>query len=78
MSAAAKEIPEITERQKQVIRAIARGLSVAEIAESLNITPRTVKGHTDALRWKLGVPKRRQIPLAYMAITGDNPYPGSR
>ena len=39
----------------------------------LGISPRTAKAHSDALRQKLGVPRRRQIPAAYRARTGDDP-----
>ena len=39
----------------------------------LGISPRTAKAHCDVLRQKLGVPRRRQIPAAYRALTGDDP-----
>jgi DNA-binding NarL/FixJ family response regulator len=65
----------ITDRQVEVVRLIARGFSTDEVAAELGIKARTAKAHADALRWKLGVEKRRQIPEAYMAKTGDDPYP---
>jgi DNA-binding CsgD family transcriptional regulator len=52
---------------------VAAGLTGGEIARELEISPRTVRMHCDALRVKLGVPKRRLIPAAYRAITGDDP-----
>jgi ATP/maltotriose-dependent transcriptional regulator MalT len=63
----------ITERQRQVIELIAQGLSNEEISHELGISPRTAKAHCDVLRQKLGVPRRRQIPLAYRLLTGDDP-----
>ena len=38
------------------------------------ISARTAKAHSDVLRSKLGVARRRQIPAAYRLITGDDPY----
>jgi DNA-binding CsgD family transcriptional regulator len=63
----------ITPRQLQVIRLIAEGLSNDELGQELGISPRTAKAHCDILRQKLGVPRRRQIPLAYRLLTGDDP-----
>jgi DNA-binding CsgD family transcriptional regulator len=63
----------ITARQKQVIQLIAEGRSNDEVGRKLGISPRTAKAHSDTLRLKLGVPRRRQIPLAYRILTGDDP-----
>jgi DNA-binding CsgD family transcriptional regulator len=63
----------ITPRQRQVIQLIAEGLSNEELGLELGISPRTAKAHCDVLRQKLGVPRRRQIPLAYRLFTGDDP-----
>jgi ATP/maltotriose-dependent transcriptional regulator MalT len=63
----------ITARQRQVIELIAQGLSNEEVSHALGISPRTAKSHCDALRQKLGVTRRRQIPLAYRLLTGDDP-----
>jgi ATP/maltotriose-dependent transcriptional regulator MalT len=63
----------ITDRQRKVIELIAQGLSNEELSQELGISPRTAKAHCDVLRQKLGVPRRRQIPLAYRLLTGDDP-----
>lgn len=63
----------ITERQRQVVELIAAGCSNEEVAARLGISPRTAKAHCDTLRQKLGVTRRRQIPMAYRALTGDDP-----
>ena len=65
--------PPITERQRQVVELIAAGCSNVEVGQRLGISPRTAKAHCDALRQKLGVPRRRQIPVAYRALTGEDP-----
>jgi DNA-binding CsgD family transcriptional regulator len=63
----------ITDRQRQVIQLIAEGLSNEELGHALGISPRTAKAHCDVLRQKLGVMRRRQIPLAYRLLTGEDP-----
>lgn len=74
MSHALRESPPaITERQRQVVELIAAGCSNEEVGERLGISPRTAKAHSDALRQKLGVARRRQIPVAYRILTGDDP-----
>ena len=66
-------LPEITPRQREVVKLIAAGCSNEEVAEQLGITPRTAKAHCDVLRQKLGVPRRRQIPAAFRTLTGEDP-----
>jgi ATP/maltotriose-dependent transcriptional regulator MalT len=69
--------PRITARQRQVVELIAAGCSNEEVGERLGISPRTAKAHCDVLRQKLGVARRRQIPVAYRTLTGDDPLSGS-
>jgi len=66
-------IPSVTTRQKEIVQLIAAGYSNEEVADRLGIAARTAKAHTDNLRQKLGVPRRRQIPAAYLALTGEDP-----
>jgi ATP/maltotriose-dependent transcriptional regulator MalT len=63
----------ITQRQREVVELIAAGLSNDEVGERLGISPRTAKAHCDVLRQKLGVTRRRQIPVAYRLLTGEDP-----
>jgi len=63
-----------TERQRQVIRLIAQGHSNLEIAELLGVSPRTAKAHSDVLRTKLHVGRRRQLPAAFREATGEDPH----
>jgi ATP/maltotriose-dependent transcriptional regulator MalT len=67
----------VTDRQKQVVELIAAGCSNEEIGERLGISPRTAKAHCDVLRQKLGVARRRQIPVAYRLLTGEDPLSNS-
>jgi ATP/maltotriose-dependent transcriptional regulator MalT len=63
----------ITKRQREVVELIASGLSNDEVGARLGISPRTAKAHCDVLRQKLGVSRRRQIPVAYRLLTGEDP-----
>jgi len=72
-NATAERHPSITHRQREVIVLIAAGCSNNEVGERLGISPRTVKAHCDVLRQKLGVRRRRQLPIAYRSLTGDDP-----
>ena len=63
-----------TLRQRQVVHLIARGCSNLEIADRLGISPRTAKAHSDTLRIKLRVTRRRHIPSAYREMTGEDPH----
>ena len=56
---------------------IAQGLSNEEVGVALGISPRTAKAHCDVLRQKLGVPRRRQIPVAFRLLTGEDPLANS-
>lgn len=63
----------ITTRQREVVALIAAGCSNDEVGARLGISPRTAKAHCDVLRQKLGVPRRRQIPIAFRLLTGEDP-----
>lgn len=67
--------PTFTVRQQAIVRLIAHGLTNAEIGERLHISPHTAKSHVAALRTKLRINTRREIPAAYLAATGESPYP---
>jgi DNA-binding CsgD family transcriptional regulator len=71
-----REDIQFTPRQRQVIQLIAEGCSNVEIAERLGVSPRTAKAHSDIVRSKLRVGRRRQIPLAFRNATGENPLEG--
>lgn len=55
---------ELTERQLEIVRMMVRGMTNQAIGAELGIGTRTVKAHLDALRLKLLVKSRRDIPMA--------------
>jgi ATP/maltotriose-dependent transcriptional regulator MalT len=68
-----KRLTPITDRQREVVALIAAGCSNDEVGARLGISSRTAKAHSDVLRQKLGVKRRRQIPIAYRLVTGEDP-----
>ena len=52
---------ELTAREAQVVRLVARGMSNKTIANELGISPRTVEGHVNHVFEKLGVESRTAL-----------------
>ncbi len=62
-------IAELSEREVEVLRLLARGLGNSEIASALSISPSTAKNHVSSILTKLGLPNR--IQAAVYAIRND-------
>jgi DNA-binding NarL/FixJ family response regulator len=55
-----EQIKQLSNRELEVLRLIARGQENSEIAKNLQISPRTVKNHVSSILAKLGLPSRVQ------------------
>jgi DNA-binding CsgD family transcriptional regulator len=65
----------LTDRQREVVKLLARGLTNKEIAQTLGITPKTVMHHTVAIYQTLGV-RGRSETVAWAFKAGIAPEPG--
>jgi DNA-binding NarL/FixJ family response regulator len=63
------ELSELTPREREVMGLVAAGLSNAEIAERLVVTPATAKTHVSRARRKLGARDRAQL-VVYAFASG--------
>ena len=59
----ASALEQLTERELDVLRLIARGFENAQIAETLAISPSTAKNHVSSILGKLGLPNRIQAAI---------------
>ena len=60
----------LTEREREVMQCIARGLSSKQCAQELGIAPRTVERHVENLRNKLNA--RNKPHLVAKALAGGH------
>jgi two-component system, NarL family, response regulator NreC len=60
-AAAKRSAPELTERELDVLRLIARGLTNRETAERLFLSVRTIEGHRARIQRKLGCSRRSDL-----------------
>jgi DNA-binding NarL/FixJ family response regulator len=61
-----ESLPDLTEREQEILRLLAKGQSNQEIATSLFVTQETVKSHVASVLMKLGVRDRTQaVIVAY-------------
>jgi DNA-binding CsgD family transcriptional regulator len=65
----------LTDRQGEVVRLLARGLTNKEIAQELGVTPKTVMHHTVAIDQEVGL-RGRSETVAWAIRTGAALEPG--
>lgn len=53
----------LSERERQVLALVARGLNNTEIAEALGLSPLTAKTHVSRIMGKLGARDRAQLVI---------------
>ena len=59
--AAAPELAQLTKREREVLRLIARGYTYKEAADRLVVSPRTVESHVSAVLRKLQLGNRHEL-----------------
>ena len=70
-SSEAQQIAALTDRELQILRLLGTGKMTGEIAESLNISPKTVGAHRENLKSKLGVDSAAELAQR-AAVLVDN------
>lgn len=53
----------LSDRERQVLALVARGMNNAEIAETLGLSPLTAKTHVSRIMGKLGARDRAQLVI---------------
>src|SRR5262245_49098920 len=64
-TARAPELPELTERESQILAQVARGFTNKEIARTLTLSEKTVKHHMTNVMQKLRVRNRVEAAMVY-------------
>ena len=62
-SAASDKLQSLTPRERDIVNLLANGATNKKVAEKLDISERTVKGHLSNIFMKLGVPDRLKLVL---------------
>ena len=68
----------LTDRQVEILRLLAEGLTNAEIADRLVVSVRTVDHHVSAVLQKLGVASRREAAAARARLERSPATPAQR
>lgn len=70
-------LQELTPRETDVIRLVAKGLANKQIAQELDLSPSTVKGYMETIMLKLGAPNRTAAAARWLA-SRESPPGGPR
>jgi DNA-binding NarL/FixJ family response regulator len=60
-------LPNLSRRENEIMQYVAQGMTNAEIAAELFISPITVRNHVSSILTKLGVTNRTQAVVTYQA-----------
>lgn len=69
MSRSVEQLSQLTSRESQVMRLVARGMSAKEAAKELNIAPCTVERHVENVRLKTRTRNRAHM-IAFVIREG--------
>jgi len=61
----------LTQREMEIVKQLAKGYTAKEIARSLDISSRTVEQHTNSIKIKLGVTRKQQIIDKMISLLSD-------
>jgi DNA-binding NarL/FixJ family response regulator len=67
--AQARALPELTQREGQILAQVARGLTNKEIARTLSLSEKTIKHHMTSVMQKLQVRNRVEAAMVYRRQT---------
>jgi DNA-binding NarL/FixJ family response regulator len=73
-----RSAPSLTDREREILELLRRGLANKEIAAALGITVKTVKAHLSSLFQKIGVLDRTQAALWAERFAPDRPVVAKR
>lgn len=75
---AARPLPELTDREIEVLRLVADGLNNAEIARRLFLSEKTIRNHISSIFGKLQVDDRAQAIVRARRVGLGSPEPGGQ
>jgi DNA-binding CsgD family transcriptional regulator len=61
-----RHLAQLSEREAEVAKLVAQGMTNRQVAERLGVAERTAEGHVERIRRKLGVRTRTQIAIAVL------------
>jgi DNA-binding NarL/FixJ family response regulator len=70
-AAASSEVQGLTDREREVLRLIARGLKTGEIARTLNRSVHTIETHRASIKRKLGLRSSGELAKAAFAMAAE-------
>lgn len=70
-----KDIPSLTQKEREIVRLICEGLTNRDIAERLHLSEQTVKSHINRIFKKTGAKNRSQLLRMFLGIFSSNGTP---